>query len=312
MPKVRQKSLNKNELAELIEHLQTIGQNFWQQHWHESMALPDELPIDDRESTVRYLLLRALLNQQGVTEKVREFARCLFAEFGRQLLYEPVKLAKQFEKVLSVFHQVGGEKGSEIYGVGALGGIKPLSLFLYRFAAFTFFIERFSGNLADIIENELLHGIPSLWTFFRDDPILDGAWVGNDPKAARMLTNWLTWLFCEVWQKVKINLTETLMLVDGHVGKVFCRTGALKTVSYESNRPYIILAKEMRGDIEELVKSVPRTIPMFVDEGAFQVAMNWCFETKPNCPNCPLHDNCLAGQGSLEHLHWSAYQKFSP
>lgn len=44
------------------------------------MALPDELPLNDHESVVRYLLLRALLNQQGVTEKVREFARSLFAK----------------------------------------------------------------------------------------------------------------------------------------------------------------------------------------------------------------------------------------
>ncbi|MEM3147194.1 MAG: hypothetical protein QXY94_06555, partial [Archaeoglobaceae archaeon] len=226
-------------------------------------------------------------------------ARCLFAEFGRQLLYEPAKLAKQFEKVLSVFHQVGGEKGSEIYRVGALGGIKPLSLFLYRFAAFAFFIERFSGNLADIIENKLLHGISSLWTFFRDDP-----------KAARMLTNWLAWLFCEVWQKVEINLTETLMIVDGHVGKVFCRTGALEVVPYERNRPFIILAKEIRSEVDKVVKSVPSTIPMFVDEWAFQIATNWCFESGPNCRECPLCNTCLVGQGSLEHLRWSAYQKF--
>jgi adenine-specific DNA glycosylase len=49
---------------------------------------------------------------------------------------------------------------------------------------------------------------------------------------------------------------------------------------------------------------------MFVDEGSFQVAMDWCFERSPNCSQCPLNTLCLAGQGSGEHFRWTAYQKF--
>lgn len=93
---------------------------------------------------------------------------------------------------------------------------------------------------------------------------LEGGWVGNDPKAARMLTNWLTWMFSEFWNKVKVNLMEALMIVDGHVGKVFCRTGAMKEVFYESDRPFIILAKEMRSNIEIMVKSIAQIAPMFL------------------------------------------------
>lgn len=242
------------------------------------MALPDTLSLNDWESIVRYLLLRALLNQQGVTEKVLEFVRSLFASFGQQLLYEPTEVAKRFEEVLFVFRRVDGEKGAEIYRVGALGGIKPLSLFLYRFAAFAFFINGLDNNLSVIIENELRKGVSSLLAFLRDNPILDGGWVGNNPKAARMLTNWLAWLFSDVWRKVKVDLSKTLMIVDGHVGKVFCRTGALETVSYEGSRPFIIVARDMRNNVEALLKTALQAVPMFVDEGAFQVAMNWCFE----------------------------------
>ncbi len=309
MPKVVQKSLNQDELVQLLQRLQDIGQAFWQQNWQASIALPDELPLYDREAVTRFSLLRAVLNQQGDTGKVRELVRALLSAFGQRLLDEPLEIARQFGDVLSVFYQVGGKKGAEIYRVGALGGIKPLSLFLYRFAAFAFFIGGLSRPFCEIVQEKLQQGVTSLWAFLRDDPILNGGWVGNDPKAARMLTNWLVWLFGAIWRQVTVNWEETLMIVDGHVGKVFCRMGAVKTVTYESQRPFIILAKEMRGDIEALTKRVPQSVPMFIDEGAFYIAMNWCFETQPKCAECPIRALCLAGQGSVEHLRWSAYQK---
>jgi hypothetical protein len=166
-----------------------------------------------------YLLLRALLNQQGDTGKVRELVQKLFAAFGTDLLLYPNTLEERFDQVLKVFREVGGERGAELYRVGALGGIKPLSLFLYRIAAFTIFIRNVRDSFYEAVKSKLDEGVRSLWEFLRDDPILDGGWVGNDPKAARMLTNWLAWLFSEVWQETEVDLQETLMIVDGHVGK---------------------------------------------------------------------------------------------
>ncbi len=195
---------------------------------------------------MRYLLLRVLLNQQGDTGKVRELVTELFATFQEELLYAPSQVEQRFAEVLSVFKRVGGPRGSGIYRVGALGGIKPLSLFLYRFAAFSIFV-RSAGGIYGLVRSKLSGGVSKLLAFFRTDPILDGGWVGNDPKAARMLTNWLVWLFGHVWRELRVDLSATLMIVDGHVGKVFCRTGALDTVRYEQRRPCIILAKEMRG-----------------------------------------------------------------
>ncbi|MFZ8853032.1 hypothetical protein [Fervidibacter sp.] len=309
MPREKQRSLSSDERKKLIARMANLGRDFWYQHWKESMSLPEDLPMDDRESVVRYLLLRALLNQQGDTGKVRELIQKLFATFGTDLLLYPNTLEEQFDQVLKVFREVGRERGAELYRVGALGGIKPLSLFLYRIAAFTIFIRNVRDSFYEAVKSKLDEGVRSLWKFLRDDPILDGGWVGNDPKAARMLTNWLAWLFSEVWQETEVDLQETLMIVDGHVGKVFCRTGAVETVVYESERPFVILAKEMRADIEKMVRNVSGVQPMFVDEGAFQIAMQWCFETSPNCPECPIKDLCLAGQGSEEHQRWTAYKK---
>lgn len=312
MPRVIQKGLSDDELVQFLQRLQSIGQDFWQRNWRESMALPEDLPLHDHEAITRFLLLRTLLNQQGDTGKVRELVRALFAAFKRQLLDEPLKVVSQFYEVLAVFYRVGGEKGAKIYRVGALGGIKPLSLFLYRFAAFAFFISGLDRLLYEIVEDKLQQGVHNLWAFFRDDPILNGGWVGNDPKAVRMLTNWLIWLFGAIWRKVDVNLEDTLMVVDGHVDKVFCRAGAVKTVVYEPQRPFIIVAKDIRSGIETLVKGAPQAIPMFVDEGAFTIAMNWCFETQPNCAECPIRTACLAGRGSDEHLRWSAYRQNLP
>jgi hypothetical protein len=312
MPKVKQRSLDPQQREQLIRELEAIGRAHWEKHWKDIMALPNELLLEDREGVVRYLLLRVLLNQQGDTGRVRELARELFATFQGELLYAPSQVEQRFAQVLSVFKRVGGPRGSEIYRVGALGGIKPLSLFLYRFAAFSIFVRSVS-SLHDLVRSELSSGVGKLLEFFRTDPILDGGWVGNDPKAARMLTNWLAWLFGHVWQELRVDLSATLMIVDGHVGKVFCRTGALDTVRYEQRRPYIISAKEMRGDIELLVTATPGVVPMWVDEGAFQVAMGYCTDLNPNCPSCPIKTLCLAGPGRQDrtkYLQWTAYQRY--
>lgn len=165
---------------------------------------------------------------------------------------------------------------------------------MYRFAAFSIFVHSVEDSLYELVNGKLNVSVRALWKFLRDDPILDSGWVDNDPKAARMLTNWIVWLCSCVWNDLAVDLSETLMIVDGHVGEVFCRTGAVETVVYEGSHPCIILAKDMRGDIELLVRSTPRAVPMFVDEGAFQVAMNWCFDQNPNCSQCPLNALCLA------------------
>jgi hypothetical protein len=130
MPKIKQETLDAQQREQLLQKLEKIGKRYWEKHWKESMALPEGLSIEDKESVLRYLLLRVLLNQQGDTDKVKELARELFNTFKETLLYNPSQVEQQFESALEVFHKVGGQRGSEIYRVGALGGIKPLSLFL--------------------------------------------------------------------------------------------------------------------------------------------------------------------------------------
>ena len=80
-----------------------------------------------------------------------------------------------------------------------------------------------------------------LFNFLNTHSVLESGWVGNDPKACRMFVNWIVFLFNEIWKQIfneiwkqKVaKMEETLMIVDGHVGKVFCRTGLLEEVLYE-------------------------------------------------------------------------------
>ncbi len=94
------------------------------------------------------------------------------------------------------------------------------------------------------------------------------------------------------------------MVVDGHVAKVFCRTGLLKEVLYEHSRPYIIRASKMRARIEEVV-SCARRIPFYVDNGAFYLFEDsFCTDLAPDCQNCPIGRICK------RYTKWTAYQKW--
>ena len=92
------------------------------------------------------------------------------------------------------------------------------------------------------------------------------------------------------------------MIVDGHVGKVFCRTGTLEEVLYEKRRPYIIQASKMRSWIEEIVSRFEK-IPFYVDNGAFYLFEDGhCSDLEPNCKDCPVNKVCK------KYLKWTAYQ----
>jgi len=77
-----------------------------------------------------------------------------------------------------------------------------------------------SGNKLDkIVINS--PNVKELYEILRNDGVLSIGWVRNDPKACRMYVNWLVFLYNKIW-RVRMNLLmkDTLMIVDGHVGKV--------------------------------------------------------------------------------------------
>jgi len=274
------------------------------------MAIPENLNAlskdkNERDKILRYLLLRVLINQQARIDKVRELSINLSEKFKDDLFFEPFKISEI--KLLQSFKEVAGEKGSLLYRVGALGGIKPVSLFLYRFKAYEGFIRWLNEeklNFVDVVIEQLQSGKTlGLFNFLNTHPVLTAGWVGNDPKACRMFVNWVLFLFNEIWNIKIAGMEETLMIVDGHVGKVFCRTGLLENVIFEEQRPFIIQASKMRPEIEKIVSDFGR-IPFYVDNGAFYIFEDgYCTDIKPKCDQCPINEICM------KYTKWTAYQK---
>lgn len=225
-------------------------------------------------------------------------------EFTDKLLSKPFEISES--ELFKVFKEVAGDKGSLLYRVGALGGIKPISLFTYRFKAYEGFIrwlEENNLNITDVILEHLKKEKPAgLLEFLNTHPVLEAGWVGNDPKACRMFVNWVVFLFNKIWKAKVAKMEDTLMIVDGHVGKVFCRTGLLGEVLYEKRRPYIIQASRMRPWIEEMVSSSGR-IPFYVYNGAFYLFEDsYCTELDPRCEEFPLSKICK------KYTKWTAYK----
>ena len=138
-------------------------------------------------------------------------------------------------------------------------------------------------KFVDVIVKQLQNKRPiELFNFLNTHPVLESGWVGNDPKACRMFVNWVVFLFNEIWEQKVAKMRETLMIVDGHVGKVFCRTRLLEEVLYEKRRPYIIQASKMRQRIEEIVSRFGK-IPFYVDNGAFYLFEDLQHRTENLC-----------------------------
>ncbi len=237
---------------------------------------------------LRYSLFRALIDQQARVDRVRELCKTVAEVFGDELYYAPYKISEI--ELFDVFREVAGEKGSELYRVGRLGGIKPISLFAYRFKAYEGFIRSLGDNTLLISFQKILKecSATGLFEFLRKHSVLEAGWVGNDPKACRMFVDWVVFFFSEIWDIGVCKLEDTLMIVDGHVGKVFCRTGLLGEVIYEKRRPFIIEASKMRSKIENLVRDYGK-VPFYVDNGAFYLFEDgFCLEESPNCPECLL------------------------
>jgi len=310
MVKELQEGLSDKDINKIIGILEKKGKSKWLKRWQSHMALPNNINIlnkniDEVEKILRYLLLRVLINQQARFEKVREMSIRISEEFTDALLLRPYEISES--KIFKIFKDVAGDKGSLLYRVGALGGIKPISLFTYRFKTYEGFIRWLNENnlyFFNIIKEKLNEKSYNLFDFLCTHTILNAGWVGNDPKACRMFVNWIVFLFNEVWELEIGDIKDTLMIVDGHVGKVFCRSGLLNQVIYEKSRPYIIQASKMRKSIEDIVYNSKR-IPFYVDNGAFYLFEDeYCLDINPNCDSCPINKHCK------KYIKWTAYKIF--
>jgi len=104
MPKEFQEDLTDKEKKELLTILEEQGRIKWFKKWKEHMAMPQILnPLSinkkEQEKILRYLLLRALINQQARFEKVKELSIKLVEEFSDYIIFEPYKMHRYITKL---------------------------------------------------------------------------------------------------------------------------------------------------------------------------------------------------------------------
>jgi len=303
MPTEWQESLSQKEKEKILKILNSLGKFLWEQLWHEDMAIPRNLNVTtkdrmEQELILRYLFMRVALNQQGDSIKIRRFAKELVEDLGREFLISPLDFLSNpevYDKILLIARKYGGEKGSELYSPGRLRGIKPFYILMSRLSLFALFIHILKHQKASLIEllEKIIkdeEAVLRLNDWIMNEKYISLTWVGKDPKASRMLTNWIIFLWTKKWNKSpslgSSLMRKTLMIVDGHVGKVFARTGLLEKVTYESNRPYIIEASKMRSSIEKIVNNIAANknyVPFYIDYAAFTLGMSICDEVNPLC-----------------------------
>jgi hypothetical protein len=254
----------------MLQILEAIGRNLQSKELEDLLTkLPKEL-LNDKEKIIRFLLLTAFLDQQAESPTARTTAVRIYEIFGNDLFDNPIKVLHDLNKLASI--------KSEYKISPAVGRVMP------RFA---WFVLRVGGFLAYEL---MLNGRPLLDELSSCATPIDAVAKLQEnatvesvlrDKAARMYISWVGHPELNIdISSNKWNKSDFLMPVDGHVGKVFCRTGMVHEVIHEgkpdsSLRWNVIIAADMRDSIQRLVNSFHKDTIM-VDQGAFQVGLNCC------------------------------------
>jgi len=285
----KEKVKNKTTLQEtqhLLKILEDIGHKTLADQFKSSILtlLPSNIQ-DNKEYLVRFLLLTAILDQQAESPTARESAIFIANKFGSDLFENPLTVLQQFNKLNPL---------TDIYKISpAIGRVTP------RFAWITL---RVGGFL--IIELQLNHQKKSLskelsncrtpleaYNYLQSSIIIKSL---LREKACRMYISWIGHpdLGVDVsngnWKK-----SEFFMPVDGHVGKVFSRTGMLPVIHREYSRPDIIEALKMRDSIQEVVSTYNLDVNE-VDYASFIIGYWCCSDQADNasCTSCSKINIC--------------------
>lgn len=307
------KTLPDQEIQNLLKILQDIGKKTMVDQF--KTTLLDKLPSEvrnNKEYLLRFLLLTAILDQQAESPTARKSAFYILETFGKDLFENPLTIFYEFNKLIPL---------TEIYKISpAIGRVTP------RFAWITL---RVGGFL--IFELQLNHQKRMLSEDLGAcaSPLAAYKYIQNSiiiksllrEKACRLFISWIGHPDLEVnvsnskWEK-----SEFLMPVDGHVGKVFARTGMLSSIYRESERKNIIEALKMRQPIQELVSQRGLDVNE-IDYASFIIGYWCCSDQTENisCDNCGKVDKCeikikIGCKGSCplnsyckKNIQWRAY-----
>jgi len=277
-------------------------------------GLPDEV-TSNQEKLTRFLLLVAFLDQQAESPTARRTAVSIYRKFGEDLFFKPQRALLKLDELVPLKTQ---------YKISlAIGRVLPrFGWFVLRVGGFLIYEMMLNEKRLSVALGEcetprqaiaLLHGNPVVESILRHKAVrMYISWIGHPDLGVNVSNG--------VWNKASFE-----MPVDGHVGKVFSRTGMVQEVIHErkkgkSARWNIISASEMRPSIQDVTSQFSDD-PIAVDHGAFQIGFHCCTDKVENvscdvCQKkffCEIRDKigcdgvCILRDYCRKNLTWRAY-----
>jgi len=278
------------------------------------LVLPWMPPLKVPEFLARNVLLWSIMNRGARVETVNKALEQLYARVGLELYTKPDVMFGCFNDLSERLFRLG-------YRIRYIGiQVKPEETLLARFASYSFFIRRLEKEANSLLSylsksnspaecEERMNEERLLGTMTAKAIRLFLGFVGHPLLAAKL------GVVSQGWPKW--SLESFLIPVDGHVGKVFARTGLLANVRAEDDK---VVAFEMDKPINSLVNDFSKLIqdPFLVNVGAYSVGQFCCKDEKSACelktcpsPNCPYKQSCskhcpIMSSACKRYTHWWA------
>jgi len=269
----------------LLQQLEAHGQSQMQVEWQH--MLQRLLPSDSHngEFLARYLLLTAVLDQQADSISARETVTNLYHTYGSTFFLSPQNYLNQMHNLIRFTKSFYKPKTPVL-------GIRNEGITLLRIGGYLLSLLNISQAYSSLLNFLSQSSSPiQLLRHILADDLLGGLLYD---RAARLYTGWISHPTLVNLSKGKWHVSTIPMVVNGHVCKVFSRSGFLNSVSVENFESMIIEPEYMRDQIDNQVKSVYQVGDHFmIDYGAFHIGINFCGEASPSCDNCPIQNICL-------------------
>ncbi|MBS7288875.1 MAG: hypothetical protein KIH01_09125 [Candidatus Freyarchaeota archaeon] len=276
-----------SEKARIIKILESVGTVLQPLELAQIINnLPQNL-VSDKEKLTRFLLLTAFLDQQAESPSARKTAIRIYDVFGDDLFFKPQQCLMQINRLAAL---------KDEYKISpAIGRVLPrFGWFVLRVGGFlTYEMMLNKAKLAEKLGQcktpreaaALLQSNPLVEAILREKAVrMYISWIGH-PNLGIDVSN-------GKWDKALFE-----MPVDGHVGKIFSRTGLVSEVIHEGKRGgsrwNVIVASNMRPSIQEVTNKYSSDCIM-VDHGAFQIGINCCPDNLEGmaCDSCPRANTC--------------------
>ncbi|MFW6117694.1 MAG: hypothetical protein ACOC6G_03825 [Thermoproteota archaeon] len=252
-----------------------------------------ESPKQKAERVLRFLLLSAILDQATVSAEARAAGLevyDIFKESDIDLLNDPREAITEIDKLFAALERTGYRQS--IGYAGGQIGTREAVLF-DKVAGFLVYLMCLEKRKSSLREKITTMPPSDLEKDFKKSFALKAA---LKEKATRMYIGWVLHKDYKVVQRfIQHSHADPLAFhtpVDGHSGRVFCRTGvidqekiSLERESGTGKKLDRIEAYRFRDDIDEKIHQC-KGDPMRMDTAAFFLGKMCCDEFYPSCYEC--------------------------